>query len=59
MYFKNTVAEIWSAPNRMYFKNTVAEIWSAHLIFFYLLKNAVCIPCPVNNNFDVEISLLQ
>jgi len=34
MYFKNTVAEIWSAPNRMYFKNTAAEIWSAHLIFF-------------------------
>jgi len=30
-----------------------------YLIFFDLLKNAVCIPCPINNNFELETSLLQ
>ena len=43
----------------MYFQTTVAEIWSALLILFDSLKNAVCIPCPINNNFEVEASLLQ
>jgi len=37
----------------------LAEIWSALLILFDLLKNAVCIPCPINNNFELEASLLQ
>ena len=32
---------------------------SALLILFDLLKNAVCIPCPINNNFELEASLLQ
>jgi len=26
---------------------------------FDLLKNAVCIPCPINNNFELKASLLQ
>jgi len=43
----------------MYFLNTVAEIWSALLILFDLLKNAVWIPCTINNNFELEASLLQ
>jgi len=38
----------------MYFQTTVAEIWLALLILFDLLKNAVCIPCPINNNFELE-----
>jgi len=41
------------------FKSGVAEIWSALLILFDLLQNAVCIPCPINNNFELEVSLLQ
>jgi len=45
--------------NGKYFWTTVAEIWSALLILFDLLKNAVCIPCPINSNFEVEASLLQ
>jgi len=36
----------------MYFQTTVAEIWSALLILFDSLKNAVCIPCPINNNLN-------
>ena len=43
----------------MYFQITVAEIWSALLILFDLLKNAVCIPCPIKNNFEFEASLFQ
>ena len=43
----------------MYFSTTIAEIWSALLILFDLLKNAVYIPCPINNNFALEASLLQ
>jgi len=35
----------------MYFQITVAATWSALLILFDLLKNAVCIPCPIKNNF--------
>ena len=38
---------------------TVAEIRSALLILFGLLKNVICIPCPINNNFELEASLLQ
>ena len=34
--------------NRMYFWTTIAEIWSALLILFDLLKNIICIPCPIN-----------
>jgi len=45
--------------NRVYFQTTVAEIWSALLILFDLLKNAVWIPCPINNNFELEASLFQ
>jgi len=45
--------------NRMYFQTTAAEIWSALLILFDLLKNAVCIPCPIDNNFEFEASYLQ
>jgi len=41
----------------MYFQTTVAEIPSTLLILFDLL--AVCIPCPINNNFDLKASLLQ
>jgi len=44
---------------RIYYKTTVAEMWSFLLILFDLLKNAVCIPCPINNNFELEASLLQ
>jgi len=29
------------------------------LIYIELLKNAVCIPRPITNNFEVEASLLQ
>jgi len=29
------------------------------LILFDLLKNTICIPCPINNNFELEASLLQ
>jgi len=43
----------------MYFQTTVAEIWSALLSLFDLLKNAACIPCPINNNFELEASLRQ
>ena len=43
----------------MYFKTTGAEIWLAILIVFGLLKNAVCITCPINNNFTLETSLLH
>jgi len=43
----------------MFFWTTVAEIWSALVILFDLLKNAVCIPCTINNNFELEASLLQ
>jgi len=43
----------------MYFQTTVAEIWSALLILFDLLKNTVCIPCPINKNFELETSLLH
>jgi len=43
----------------MSFKTTVAEIWSALLILFDLFKKAVCIPCPINNNFELEASYLQ
>jgi len=39
--------------------NYSAEISSALLILFDLLKNAVCIPCPINNNFEMEPSLFQ
>jgi len=45
--------------NRMYFETTVAEIWSALIILFDLLINAVRIPCPVDNNFELEASLFQ
>ena len=45
--------------NRVYFETTAAEIWSTLLILFDLLKNAVCIPCPINNNFELEDSLYQ
>jgi len=45
--------------NRIYFQTTVAEIWSALLILFDLLKNAACISCPINNNLELEASLLQ
>ena len=38
----------------MHFQTTVAEIWSALLILFDMLKNAVCIPCPINDNFESE-----
>jgi len=41
----------------MYFHITVAEIRSTLLILFDLLKNADCIPCPIENNFDFEASL--
>ena len=34
-------------------------MWSALFILFDLLKNAICIPCPVNNNFELVASLLQ
>ena len=43
----------------MYFQTNVAEIWLTLLILFDLLKNAVCIPCPINNNFELNVSLLQ
>jgi len=43
--------------NRIYFQTTAAEIWSALLILFDLLKNAVCIPCPIKR-FELEASLL-
>ena len=43
----------------MSFYTTVAEIWSALLILFDLLKNAVCIPCLINNNFELEAAYLQ
>jgi len=43
----------------MYFEMSVCEIWSALLILFDLLKNAVCILCPINKNFESEASLLQ
>jgi len=43
----------------MYFQTTVAKILSALFILFDLLKNAVCIPCPINNNFELEAPLLQ
>jgi len=43
----------------MHFQTTVAEIWSVLLILFDLLKIAVRIPCPINNNFELEASLLQ
>jgi len=43
----------------MYFKTTVAEILSVLLILFDLLKNAVCIPYPIDNTFELEASLLQ
>ena len=35
---------------------TEAEIWSALLSLCDLLKNAVCIPCPINDNFKLEVS---
>ena len=35
--------------------NKHTEIWSALLILFDLLKNAVCIPCPINNDFDWRV----
>jgi len=38
----------------MHFQTTVAEIWSALLILFDMLKNAVCIPCLINDNFESE-----
>jgi len=34
-------------------------MWSALLILFGLLKKAVCIPSPINNNFELEASYLQ
>ena len=37
--------------NWMYFLTTVPEIWSVLLIVFDLLKNTVCIPCQINNNW--------
>ena len=40
----------------MNFETTVAEIWSALLILFDLLENAICIPCPINNYFELETS---
>ena len=43
----------------MYIQTTVPEMWSALFILFDLLKNAVSIPCPINNNFELEASLLQ
>jgi len=43
----------------MNFQTTVAEIRSALLILFDLLKNAICIPFPINNNFELEATLLQ
>jgi len=42
----------------MYFQTTVAEIWSALFILFDL-RNAVCISCTINNNYELEASLLQ
>ena len=45
--------------NRMYFQTTVVEIWSVLLILFDLLKNTICILCQINNNFELEASLLQ
>ena len=45
--------------NKMYFQTTVAEIWSALITLFDLLKITICIPCPINNNFEFEASLLQ
>jgi len=34
--------------------DTVAEILIRDLIILFdLLKNAVCIPCPINNNFEL------
>jgi len=45
--------------NGIYFQTTVAKILSVLLILFDLLKNAVCIPCPINNNFELEAPLLQ
>ena len=41
----------------MYFQTTVAEIWSALLISFDLLKKAVCIPCPINNNLNWRLHI--
>jgi len=38
---------------------TIAEIWSALLMLCGLLKSAVCIPCPINSDFELEGSLLQ
>ena len=49
--------DLMNHSNRMYFSTTVAEIWSA--LLFDLLKNAVCIPCPIDNNLELEASLLQ
>jgi len=50
---------IKNCSNGMYFQTNVAEIWLTLLILFDLLKNAVCIPCPINNNFVLEAPLLQ
>ena len=37
-------------PNILFY-HAVAEIWSVLLSMFDLLKNAVCIPCPIKNNW--------
>jgi len=42
---------VWNIATKEW-KSYIAEIWSALLILFDLLKNAVCIPCPINNTFE-------
>ena len=54
-------AHIWSRFGHPW--NVLLNYCSGDLIgplnFFDLVKKAVCIPCPINNNFELEASYLQ